>query len=91
MALKLDIFRDPDDFKRDISRMLDELLALKPAEGEERVFYAGLKEQEAEARCEKEGVPLTEEVWKVLKETAAGLELDIPGPAREGRPEPAVP
>jgi LDH2 family malate/lactate/ureidoglycolate dehydrogenase len=79
MALRLDIFRDPGEFKRDISRMLDELTALKPAEGEKRVYYAGLKEQEAEARCEKEGVPLTEEVWKVLKETAAGLGLEIPG------------
>jgi LDH2 family malate/lactate/ureidoglycolate dehydrogenase len=80
MALRLDIFRDPRDFKGDISRMLDELGALKPAEGMKRVYYAGLKEHEAEARCEKEGVPLTEEVWKVLRETAAGLDVEIPDP-----------
>jgi LDH2 family malate/lactate/ureidoglycolate dehydrogenase len=78
MALRLDLFRDPEDFKRDISRMLDELAALKPAEGEKRVYYAGLKEHEAEARAEKEGVPLTEEVWKVLKETAESLGQPVP-------------
>jgi LDH2 family malate/lactate/ureidoglycolate dehydrogenase len=73
MALRIDLFRDPEDFKRDISRMLGELRALKPAEGASRVYYAGLIEQEAEARCEQEGVPLTDEVWKTLLETAAGL------------------
>jgi LDH2 family malate/lactate/ureidoglycolate dehydrogenase len=83
MALRLDIFRDPEDFKRDISRMLDELEALKPAEGERRVYYAGLKEHEAEARCDREGVPLTEEVWKVLRETAGALDVAIPDPVRK--------
>ncbi|GHV58755.1 hypothetical protein AGMMS49579_26370 [Spirochaetia bacterium] len=80
MALRIDLFRDPGEFKQDISRMLDELTALKPAEGAERVYYAGLKEQEAEKRCETAGVPLTDEVWKTLKETAEGLSLPVPAP-----------
>ncbi|GHV36097.1 malate dehydrogenase [Spirochaetia bacterium] len=83
MALRIDLFRDPTEFKQDISRMLDELTALKPAEGADRVYYAGLKEQEAEARSEKEGVPLTDGVWKTLKETAESLGLkpiDVPVP-----------
>ncbi|MDR1970446.1 MAG: Ldh family oxidoreductase [Treponema sp.] len=80
MALRLDLFRDPEDFKRDLSRMLGELRSLKPAEGAERVYYAGLLEQEAEARCEKEGVPLSEEVWKTLAETARDLGVPVPGP-----------
>jgi LDH2 family malate/lactate/ureidoglycolate dehydrogenase len=88
MALRLDLFRDPEDFKRDISRMLGELRSLKPAEGARQVYYAGLLEQEAEARCEREGVPLTEDVWKTLRDTAAGLGVPVPpvreGPLREG-------
>jgi LDH2 family malate/lactate/ureidoglycolate dehydrogenase len=79
MALRIDLFRDPAEFKKDISRMLGELAALTPAEGADRVYYAGLHEQEAEARCEKEGVPLTPEVWKVLAETA--VELGVPAPS----------
>jgi LDH2 family malate/lactate/ureidoglycolate dehydrogenase len=89
MALRIDLFRDPEDFKEDMSRMLGELRSLKPAEGARRVYYAGLPEQEAEARCEREGVPLTEEVWKTLGETAAGLGLcRVPRPQgrREGPP-----
>jgi LDH2 family malate/lactate/ureidoglycolate dehydrogenase len=60
--------------------MLDELTALKPAEGADRVYYAGLKEQESELQCEKEGVPLTDEVWQTLKETAEGLGIPVPAP-----------
>jgi LDH2 family malate/lactate/ureidoglycolate dehydrogenase len=82
MALRIDLFRDPEDFKKDISRMLEELRSLKPAEGARQVYYAGLLEQEAEARCQREGVPLTDEVWNTLRETAAGLGLAVP-PARE--------
>ncbi|MDR2375277.1 MAG: Ldh family oxidoreductase [Treponema sp.] len=80
MALRIDLFRDPEDFKRDISRMLGELRSLKPAEGARRVYYAGLLEQEAQARCEHEGVPLTDEVWKTLSETAAALGVPVPPP-----------
>jgi LDH2 family malate/lactate/ureidoglycolate dehydrogenase len=84
MALRIDLFRDPEDFKRDLSRMLGELRSLSPAEGTRRVYYAGLLEQEAEARCEREGVPLTEDVWKTLRETAAELGVPVPA-ARETR------
>ncbi|MDR2176489.1 MAG: Ldh family oxidoreductase [Treponema sp.] len=87
MALRLDLFRDPEDFKKDLSRMLGELRALKPAEGAGRVYYAGLLEQEAEARCEQAGVPLTDEVWETLAETAAALAVVLP-PAREEKGAP---
>jgi LDH2 family malate/lactate/ureidoglycolate dehydrogenase len=78
MALRIDLFRDPRDFRADLGRMLDELGALKPAEGADRVYYAGLKEHEAEARSEREGVPLTEGVWETLKETAEELGVPVP-------------
>jgi LDH2 family malate/lactate/ureidoglycolate dehydrogenase len=58
--------------------MLYELSSLKPADGAERVWYAGQKEQEAEARSEKEGVPLSEEVWETLRKTAEELKVAIP-------------
>jgi LDH2 family malate/lactate/ureidoglycolate dehydrogenase len=80
MALRIDLFRPPEDFKRDMSRMLAELASLEPAEGARRVYYAGLKEQEAEARNGREGVPLSETVWKTLKETAEELGIKPPLP-----------
>jgi LDH2 family malate/lactate/ureidoglycolate dehydrogenase len=78
MALRLDLFRDPQDFKRDMSAMLDALTALKPAEGAERVYYAGLKEHEQEAFSNKHGVPLSKTVWETLKACAESLNVSVP-------------
>ena len=80
MALRLDLLRPPEDFKRDLSRMLKELETLKPAEGAARVWYAGLREQEAEAESARRGVPLAEGVWETLKQTAAELGVAAPAP-----------
>jgi LDH2 family malate/lactate/ureidoglycolate dehydrogenase len=78
MAMRIDLFRSPGDFKKDMSRMLYELSSLEPSGGAERVWYAGQKEQEAEARSEKEGVPLSGEVWETLRKTAEELNIAIP-------------
>jgi LDH2 family malate/lactate/ureidoglycolate dehydrogenase len=78
MAIRLDLFRDPEEFKRDMSRMLDALTKLTPAEGAERVYYAGLKEQEAEALSNRIGVPLTDGVWRTLRTAAEGLGVPVP-------------
>jgi LDH2 family malate/lactate/ureidoglycolate dehydrogenase len=83
MALRLDLFRPPEDFKRDMSRMLEDLENLPPAEGAARVYYAGLKEREAEAESARRGVPLAEGVWETLKQTAEDLGLTAPA-ARQG-------
>jgi LDH2 family malate/lactate/ureidoglycolate dehydrogenase len=84
MALRLDLFRPPEDFKRDMSRMLDELAALPPAEGARRVWYAGLKEREAEAESARRGVPLAEGVWETLKRTAAERGVFVPAVKETG-------
>lgn len=72
-AIRLDIFRDPEEFKKDMGRMMDELNAMKPAEGCSRVYYAGQKEHEAEERSWKEGVPVTEKLYDEL--CGIGMEL----------------
>ncbi|MCQ2412413.1 MAG: Ldh family oxidoreductase [Sphaerochaetaceae bacterium] len=74
-AIQLDLFRDPEAFKADMGRMLDELNALRPAEGCERVYYAGQKEHEAEERSWKCGVPVTEKLYDEL----CGIGLQILG------------
>jgi LDH2 family malate/lactate/ureidoglycolate dehydrogenase len=79
LALKLDLFREPAEFKRDLSRMLHDLTSLPPAEGADRVLYAGLKSRETEAECARLGVPVAVHVWKTLKETAARLGVAVPG------------
>jgi LDH2 family malate/lactate/ureidoglycolate dehydrogenase len=61
-AIRLDLFRDPEELKSDMDRLLGELSGAEPAEGASRVYYAGLKEHEAEALSDQIGVPLSEKV-----------------------------
>lgn len=77
-AIRLDVFRDPTEFKHDMDVLLDQLQSSKPAEGCERVYYAGLKEHESEAECEIKGVPLSNKVAASLQ--AIGQEYDVPFP-----------
>lgn len=57
-AIKIDRFRDPQEFRRDMDRMLKRLRNCPPAEGAERVYFAGQKEFEKEEECSKKGIPL---------------------------------
>ena len=47
-AIKISCFRDPQEFRRDMDKMLHSLRTSPPAEGEERVYFAGLPEFEKE-------------------------------------------
>jgi len=78
MALRLDIFRPAEDFKRDMAALLAEINALEPAKGASRVYYAGQKEHEAEEESRKHGISLEEGVWKTL--CTIGGELGVPIP-----------
>ena len=57
-AIKIDTFRDPQEFRRDMDRMLRDLRDCPPAEGAERIYFAGQKEFEKEEECLRMGVPL---------------------------------
>jgi LDH2 family malate/lactate/ureidoglycolate dehydrogenase len=66
----LEVFRDPQEFKEDMGRLLDELVATEVADGCDRVYYAGLKEHEAEKESNRSGVPLTAKVVESLRKIA---------------------
>lgn len=65
-AVKIDRFRDPAAFKTDMDRMLRQLRETRPAERQERVYYAGLKEAENELKSAEIGVPLSDKVWNQI-------------------------
>jgi L-2-hydroxycarboxylate dehydrogenase (NAD+) len=75
-AMRIDAFCDIEAFKGDMDRMLVDLRSCEPCEGEERVYYAGLPEREAEAESEALGVKVSAPVLKSLQ--AVGLELSVP-------------
>jgi LDH2 family malate/lactate/ureidoglycolate dehydrogenase len=65
-AIKIDRFRDPQAFRRDMDRMLRQLRACPVAEGAERVYFAGQKEFEHEAISQRLGVPLLQKTYDEL-------------------------
>jgi LDH2 family malate/lactate/ureidoglycolate dehydrogenase len=67
-AIRIDTFRDPQEFRRDMDHMLRELRNCPPAAGAERVYFAGQKEFEKEAECARMGVPLLPETYDLLCE-----------------------
>jgi LDH2 family malate/lactate/ureidoglycolate dehydrogenase len=78
-ALRLDLFRDPEAIKFDMDRLLNELEKAEPAEGCQRVYYAGLKEHEAEVESARLGVQISEKVASQLRQIGEELGVELAG------------
>ncbi|HOR49041.1 MAG TPA: Ldh family oxidoreductase [Rectinema sp.] len=78
-ALRLDLFRDPEAIKFDMDRLLNELEKAEPAEGCQRVYYAGLKEHEAEIESARLGVQISEKVASQLRQIGEELGVELAG------------
>ena len=77
-AIRIDTFRDPLDFRRDMDSLLQGLQSGPPAEDAERVYFAGLKEFEAEVECARLGVPVLEQTYEQIG--AIGLKHGVAPP-----------
>ena len=79
-AIKLEAFREPAAFRRDMDVMLERLRNCETAEGEERVYFAGQKEMEFEAQAAENGVPLLAATWESLRKIGGELRVALPEP-----------
>ncbi len=77
-AIKISGFRDPQEFRRDMDRMLQALRTSPPAEGEDRVYFAGLPEREKESESLRRGIPLSSQTYGQLCAMAADCGLEAP-------------
>lgn len=75
-AVRVDAFRDLEDFKRDMDKLLDELKNAPRAVGQDRIYIHGEKEFELSERYEKQGVPVMIEVINGLREV--GEKVGVP-------------
>ena len=75
-AVRVDAFREIEDFKRDMDGLLEQLKNAPKAVGQERIYIHGEKEFELYERYEKEGVPLMSEVVKGMREV--GEQVGVP-------------
>lgn len=75
MAISIEAFLDVDEFKTDLDELLAKISTMKPIEGQERVFYAGLLEHEETARRQQNGIPYHREVVDWFNRTSRDLDL----------------
>jgi len=75
-AVRIDAFRDPQEFKADLDRLIRMMKAAPKAAGRERIYIHGEKEFERMDKYLREGVPLLTEVVKGLRE--AGEQVGVP-------------
>ncbi len=78
-AMRLDAFRDPQEFKQDLDALFDQLTQAEKAVGQERIYIHGEKEFELAQQYQQHGIPLLEEVVKNLKDAGhgAGVPFDL--------------
>ena len=81
-AIKIDRFRDPQTFKADMDKMLRQLREAEPAEGRDRIYYAGLKEAESEIESARSGVSVSNKVWNQVCDFGDGLGIVAPAVKR---------
>ena len=78
-AIRIDAFRDPGEFKKDMDNLLNELRQAPRAAGEDRIYIHGEKEFEAADRARTEGVELSEATVNTLIECGRqdGVPFDL--------------
>ena len=77
-ALKIENFRDPQEFRKDMDKMLGALRACPPAEDEERVYFAGLPEMEYEQETLHYGIPLVSKTYTMLRDLGDEFGIEVP-------------
>ena len=79
MAYQIEAFTDVTKFKDDLDELLKYIVAVPPANGFERVVYAGLLEAEEEEARLRDGIPYHREVieWFESHCSEAGIECDL--------------
>jgi len=76
MAYNVEAFCDPDEFATHMRDFVVGLRDTPPAQGHDRVVYAGLEEHETEVERRSVGIPYHPDVLEFFRTTAADLGVD---------------
>jgi len=77
-AMRVDAFRQKDEFKRDMDDLINRLKNAPKADGADRIYIHGEKEFEEAERLAKMGIPLNRKVAEDLRTIADQLKMDKP-------------
>jgi len=75
-AVRIDCFREPDEFKADMDSLICKLKKSSKAEGQERIYIHGEKEFELADKHIKEGIPLHPKVTKIMRQIGEELQVE---------------
>tara|TARA_B100000686_G_scaffold249369_1_gene259369 strand:- start:229 stop:1494 length:1266 start_codon:yes stop_codon:yes gene_type:complete len=70
IAIKADLFRPLEDFYKSANEMANRLRKVAPAPGHDVVMAPGDPESQTQAERERDGIPVADDVWKNVVETA---------------------
>jgi uncharacterized oxidoreductase len=77
LAIDISAFVAPEDFRREVDDFIRYLRSSKPAQGFDGIIMPGeLNFREMEKR-KAEGIPLEEETWRQIEQTAKELSVNI--------------
>ncbi|MCA6214131.1 MULTISPECIES: Ldh family oxidoreductase [Thermococcus] len=78
MAIDPTLFREYEEFIKDVQRVVDVIKSTKPASGFKEVLLPGeIEEKVAKERTEK-GIPIDQEVWESFEKLAKELGIKLP-------------
>ena len=77
LALRVDNFRNMEEFSRETEQLLDELRAAKKIPGQERIYIPGEKEAEEVEYRRQTGIPLPPIVYARLRQLAEELGVNF--------------
>jgi len=78
LAIKIDSFIDPDEYKREIQKLADWVKSSPLMPGAKKIYVPGEVEEESRQRRLAEGVPVEEATWDAIGEAAAELGVTLP-------------
>jgi LDH2 family malate/lactate/ureidoglycolate dehydrogenase len=76
-AIRLDLFRHADEFKRDMDALVNHIHAAPTEAGKEHVYYPGEIEYLTRKKRDVEGIPVTDPVWSILRDLSEKYKVPI--------------
>jgi hydroxycarboxylate dehydrogenase B len=78
MAMRIDAFVDPDEFRANVGRMIDHVKSSRRAEGVAEILYPGEPEHRTRLKRTVEGISIDPHTWDWLSRMCAkvGVKLD---------------
>ncbi|MBC7114544.1 MAG: hypothetical protein PWR09_504 [Archaeoglobi archaeon] len=79
-AINPEIFREREEFERDVEELMEKIKNCKPAKGFEEVLLPGELEERTEKERAARGIPLDDGTIEELKKVAEELGIEFPKP-----------